>query len=221
MLEEWYWILFNAILFDNRLSDKQKLLSSFMSSLCSERWYCWATNKQIWDKLWVSPETISVNLSKLEKNWYIHIEIENWFDRKIYLGGVLKILKGGLEKSKEYNNINNIYITEFEKLLEKLTEEEKQKFNNELSIIQKMFKMWYKIKNTKQEIFESIERPKKMMSRFIPRNEMWKLDWNKAKWHIEDRYSYWKNPPKWKKPPTNCESNITNWMKNSTKPYKK
>jgi len=53
----------------------------------------------------------------------------------------LKNLKGGLEKSKEYNNINNIYITEFEKLLEKLTEEEKQKFNNELSIIQKMFKM--------------------------------------------------------------------------------
>jgi hypothetical protein len=117
--------MLNEILFDNRLSDKQKLLFCYVSSLCAEKWYCWATNKYIWDNLNATANTISTNLSKLNELWYINISIENWFDRKIKLlgviknqqGGCWKINRGGIEKSIHNNTSiilqdnNNINIT--------------------------------------------------------------------------------------------------------------
>lgn len=78
MIENWYWIMPNSILFNEDLKDKEKLLFCFISSLCAREWYCWATNKYIAEQLnnktpktkltWT---TISRYISSLEKYWYI------------------------------------------------------------------------------------------------------------------------------------------------------
>ncbi len=105
----------NNILFDKNLSDKQKLLYCYISSLCAEKWYCWASNKYIWQKLWVNETTISTHINILGKLWYI--EIQEWSNQKRKC--LLKNQNTPFEKSKAepfekskdnniiYNNINN------------------------------------------------------------------------------------------------------------------
>lgn len=115
-MNNWYWIMLNEILFSKELSDKQKLLFCMISSLCAKTGYCWSTNKYIWEKLWVSENTISTNISKLNELWFIYVEIEWWYKRKIQLIGVLEKSRGGigkikggvLEKSKDNIISNNI-----------------------------------------------------------------------------------------------------------------
>lgn len=104
----------NNILFDKNLSDKQKLLYCYISSLCAEKWYCWASNKYIWQKLWVNETTISTHINILGKLWYI--EIQEWSNQKRKC--LLKNQNTPFEKSKAepfekskdnniiYNNIN-------------------------------------------------------------------------------------------------------------------
>jgi len=104
----------NNILFDKELSDKQKLLYCYISSLCAEKWYCWASNKYIWQKLWVNETTISTHINILAKLWYI--EIQQWSNQKRKC--LLKNQNEPFEKSKAepfekskdnniiYNNIN-------------------------------------------------------------------------------------------------------------------
>lgn len=104
----------NNILFDKELSDKQKLLYCYISSLCAEKWYCWASNKYIWQKLWVNETTISTHINILAKLWYI--EIQQWSNQKRKC--LLKNQNEPFEKSKTepfekskdnniiYNNIN-------------------------------------------------------------------------------------------------------------------
>lgn len=74
MLEKWYWILPNSILYNLELTDKQKLLFVCISSLCAERWYCFAWNDWFVSK-WFSKnwETITRNLKEIEKLWFIKI----------------------------------------------------------------------------------------------------------------------------------------------------
>ena len=86
----------NNILFDKELSDKQKLLYCYISSLCAEKWYCWASNKYIWQKLWVNETTISTHINILAKLWYI--EIQQWSNQKRKC--LLKNQNEPFEKSK-------------------------------------------------------------------------------------------------------------------------
>lgn len=208
---EWYWILFNDILFDKSLTDKQKLLSAYINSLCSETWFTKKTNKEIWDRFGVVPETISVNLSILQKKWIIHIEIQDLYDRTIYIGWYMKNLKGVLEKSKDTYNINIYNITEFDNY-----EENKEIHRNELYIIQKWMDLW--IWFYKHELEKWCIRVKDMLSEFIPRREDWKIDWNIAKSYTNARYDYWENPPKGKKKPTNFKTSLRNNIEMRSRP---
>lgn len=109
MLDKWYWIMPNVVLFDTELTDKQKLLFCLISSLCAKEWFCWATNEDLWKRLWANKLTISRNLSKLQDKWLITIEVENRNSRKIRID---KNIKGDWQKSIGGidKNINPLYI---------------------------------------------------------------------------------------------------------------
>lgn len=119
MLDKWYWILPNKVLFDKELTDKQKLLFCLISSLCAEKGFCWATNEYIWNLLDAHKITISKNITTLQDKWLITIEkdAEKW--RKITLsenakGGKQKCLGGISENANPYiyMNITNEYISQ-------------------------------------------------------------------------------------------------------------
>ena len=112
MLEQWYWIMPNLVLFSKDLTDKQKLLFCLISSLCAEKWFCRATNEYLWEVLWVKEWTISTSISKLKSVGFIDYTIENNNKRKISLVknnmGVCEISQGGVcEKSQHINTIYN------------------------------------------------------------------------------------------------------------------
>ena len=111
MLDKWYWIMPNKVLFDNELTDKQKLLFCLISSLCAKEWFCWATNDYLWGKLWANKLTISRNIAVLEGKWLIYTDIisEQWNKRKM---GIVKNDNTYWQKSIEGidKNINSLYI---------------------------------------------------------------------------------------------------------------
>lgn len=116
ILSEGYGIMPNKVLFDKNLTDKQKLLYCLISSLCAEKWYCWASNEYLWELLGVKEWSISSNISKLKKLWFIDYELKNKNTRKIYLTspivknhiGVCEKSQGGVcEKSQHNNTIYN------------------------------------------------------------------------------------------------------------------
>lgn len=111
MLDKWYWIMPNIVLFDKELTDKQKLLFCLISSLCAKEWFCWATNEYLWEKLWANKLTISRNIAVLEEKWLIYIDIipEQWNKRKM---GIVKNDNTYWQKSIEGidENINSLYI---------------------------------------------------------------------------------------------------------------
>lgn len=126
ILQNGFCMIPNVVLYDNELSDKQKLLYWTISSLCAEKWYCRASNDYIWELLWVNKWTISKNISELEKRWYINITLDSNYKRYIELnsivenhndcqksqGGLWKITRGDSQKSQDINisdkyNINN------------------------------------------------------------------------------------------------------------------
>jgi len=87
MIWKWYWIMPNKILFAKDLSDKQKILYVVISSLCAEKWHCWASNKYIWEKIWWSETRISKQISDMAKKWYIKVVVNryDWNSRAIEL----------------------------------------------------------------------------------------------------------------------------------------
>ena len=109
MLEQWYWIMPNLVLFSKDLTDKQKLLFCLISSLCAEKWFCRATNEYIWELLNADQRTIRRNVSELETKWYITTEIETNNKRKITLDknvlGVGQKCPGGVGQKCPHNNI--------------------------------------------------------------------------------------------------------------------
>ena len=96
MLEQWYWVMPNVVLFNNELTDKQKLLYCLISSLCAEKWYCRATNEHLWELLNASKFTISKNVAVLVEKWFIFLEVNQNYQRKLTL---VKNDKGGIVKN--------------------------------------------------------------------------------------------------------------------------
>ena len=107
MLGKWYGIMPNKVLLSNDLTDKQKILFCAISSLCAEKWFCWASNEYLWDFLWCHKITISKNIARLQELWFIEVEILDNHDRKIRISesanevsddanGVSADAKGGL-----------------------------------------------------------------------------------------------------------------------------
>ena len=144
ILQNGFCMIPNVVLYDNELSDKQKLLYWTISSLCAEKWYCWASNDYIWELLWVNKWTISKNISELEKKWYINISLDNNCKRYIELnsvvenhnaceksqGGLWKITRGGCEKSQDINIIDKNKIN----IINNNTEQSSENQNNSYPI---------------------------------------------------------------------------------------
>ena len=90
ILQNGFCMIPNVVLYDNELSDKQKLLYWTISSLCAEKWYCWASNDYIWELLNADKRTISRNIAVLSEKWYIHITLDNNYKRYIELNSVVE-----------------------------------------------------------------------------------------------------------------------------------
>lgn len=139
IISQWYWMIPNSVLFDEGLTDKQKLLFCLISSLCAEKWFCWATNDYLWQLLNVCRSTISKNISILHERWLIKAEIEDKFRRKITLvkndKPLVKNDKGDSKKSeggdskKSEDNITSNNITK-EKEISSKEEIEKLSYGN-------------------------------------------------------------------------------------------
>lgn len=110
MLEQGYWLIPNAVLYSTEISDKQKLLFCVISSLCAEKWFCWATNEYLSQMLDVHKMTISKNISDLKEKGFINVEIDK-DGRKITLS---ENAYGGLAKTLTpyiLTNITNEYYS--------------------------------------------------------------------------------------------------------------
>ena len=207
ILSKWFCMIPNIVLYDNDLTDKQKLLYWTISSLCAEKWYCRASNEYIWDLLWVNKWTISKNIAILEQKWYIHLSLDNNYKRYIelnslveqgdsqnWLGGVVKNHKGGCEKSQYINIIdknNNIIInnnTEFWENSEFLENKNSLSINN-LDLKEKEKNSAKKEKEITVEINNLLEQIKNTC------NELW-VAYDKTKdrmfaKHILTAKEYW------------------------------
>ena len=114
----YYAIIPASVRYNKNLNANAKLLYGEITALCNQQGYCWATNKYFAELYSVSETSISLWIKKLIDNNYIESNIEKNFNRKIYLKGVLRKVKGGIKKSSKgvlrkvkhnntYNNINN------------------------------------------------------------------------------------------------------------------
>lgn len=142
LMSEWYWIMANVVLFDNRLTDKQKLLYCLISSLCAEKWYCRASNKYLWEKLWVKEWTISQWVKALIDYWYVESDINKskWNERHITISNVInqntyceKSQEGYCENSQ--HNITTINTTNENSFLKKEQQSWNQNINELISQI--------------------------------------------------------------------------------------
>ena len=208
ILQNGFCMIPNIILYDNDLSDKQKLLYWTISSLCAEKWYCWASNDYIWELLWVNKWTISKNIAVLEQKWYIHITLDNNYKRYIELnsivennnscdnsqGGLWKITRGDSQKSQDINindKDNNIIInnnTELQDNSELLENNNSLSINN-LDLKEKEKSCAKKEKEITVEINNLLEKIKNTC------NELW-VAYDKTKdrmfaKHILTAKEYW------------------------------
>lgn len=127
MLEQWYWVMPNVVLFNNELTDKQKLLYCLISSLCAEKWYCRATNEHLWELLNASKFTISKNVAVLVEKWFIFLEVNQNYQRKLTLvkndkGDSQKWQGGDSQKWQDNITSNNNTIKNKENKKEKFLE---------------------------------------------------------------------------------------------------
>lgn len=124
MLEQGYWVMPNVVLFSNELTDKQKLLYCLISSLCAEKWYCRATNEHLWELLNASKFTISKNVAVLVEKWFICLEVNQNYQRKLTLvkndkGDSQKWQGGDSQKWQDNITSNNNTIKNKENLKRK------------------------------------------------------------------------------------------------------
>lgn len=85
-----FGVIPNAILYDKRLKNGEKILYTFISSLSNKSGYCFASNAYLSEAVGVTKNTIKIYLKKLEELNYINRAYKNGaeddnVERKIYL----------------------------------------------------------------------------------------------------------------------------------------
>ena len=85
-----FGVIPNAILYDKRLKNGEKILYTFISSLSNKSGYCYASNAYLSEVVGVTKNTIKIYLKKLEELNYINRAYNNGaeddnVERKIYL----------------------------------------------------------------------------------------------------------------------------------------
>lgn len=112
----WVAVIPSAILFNNELTDKDKLVYAVISNLTHDKGFCWASNRYIAESLNCTPVTISRSISRLNNLGVIRCSLTKDIkgtQRKIYLAlafsqsGLIKNDKGVEPKSNTNNIINN------------------------------------------------------------------------------------------------------------------
>lgn len=115
-LNNWVAVIPSTILYNNKLSDKDKLVFAVISNLTHEKGYCWASNRYISELLGCSPLTISRSVSHLNLLGIVRNELlkdDHGTNRKIYIN-MSYINKGFVKNDKpsnqkrSANNITNI-----------------------------------------------------------------------------------------------------------------
>ena len=109
MLEKGYGIMPNKILFDKELSSTSKLIFVYISSLCAQEGYCWATNEHIAVKFGISARVVSRSVKQLEK----YIYIKNPYNEKRLIHIDKNVQAGrqkrrtSLDRNVQHNSIKN------------------------------------------------------------------------------------------------------------------
>jgi hypothetical protein len=138
VLSAGWCLLPKKILFDAKLTDKQKLLYAFISSYTSERGYCWASNAYLAQKFDCTEKWVSTCINQIKRRGYFKVLLirdgitDEVKQRRIYLatptpgdvftpspslqGGVSHKKRGGTPQKQEYNK---------ERILKKEEEETK------------------------------------------------------------------------------------------------
>lgn len=158
----YFAILPANVRYDKELTDKAKLLYAEITSLSNKMGYCFASNKYFADLYNCTTRSIQNAISKLQEKGYVFTEIENNYERKIYISSSVNYEKnilnryeknfvGGYEKNFSNNNINinmidrlfnyilnnkNDFPTEFKNVdfieIDKLLERYEMKYNSEV-----------------------------------------------------------------------------------------
>ena len=100
----------DAVLQDRRLNHTQILLYGVIMSLAKKEWYCRASNRTLWDMLWIWIWMVQNSIKRLKEEWYISVEIETNNKRKIKVCEIsqgCEISRGGMW------NITPKYINEY------------------------------------------------------------------------------------------------------------
>lgn len=149
----YYAIIPASVRYNKNLNANAKLLYGEITALCNQQGYCWATNKYFAELYSVSETSISLWIKKLIDNNYIESDIEKNFNRKIYLKGVLRKVKGGIKKSSKgvlrkvkHNNTSNNINNNTSNILSKSKDlqEIEKKSNNEINPIIDIFYQYSK-----------------------------------------------------------------------------
>lgn len=109
MLDQGYGIMPNVVLFDKDLSSTSKLVFVYISSLCAQQGYCWASNEHIASKFGISTSAVSRAIKQLSA--YLDIENPKNERRVIRLGinaqPVTQKRRSSLGKNASHNSIKN------------------------------------------------------------------------------------------------------------------
>ena len=87
-----------AVLLNDTITDKAKILYSEISALCNKKGYCWATNKDFAEQYKCTIQYIIKLIKSLENNNHIKVERTS-NSRKIYINNLDKRKKTSACKS--------------------------------------------------------------------------------------------------------------------------
>ena len=99
-----------AVLLNDTITDKAKILYSEISALCNKKGYCWATNKDFAEQYKCTIQYIIKLIKSLENNNHIKVERTS-NSRKIYINNLDKRKKTSAYSEKNViGGLNNLFF---------------------------------------------------------------------------------------------------------------
>lgn len=206
ILQNWFCMIPNVVLYDNELSDKQKLLYWVISSLCAEKWYCWASNKFLWELLNVKEWTISNTIKALIDKWYINSNVNKDKGNERHLSLSCEISQEGIvknhnrycEKSQHINiidkyNENNsteVFFTVSDEQLIKHSNASRKDWKGGLTYSEKDIEKYWQDMILDFDRYYSEPNSKWKQKRQLQKT--WSLSWRLATWKKNNEKRYGK-----------------------------
>lgn len=99
-----------AVRYDNKLTDKAKILYGTITAYCDKKGYCWATNKDFAEQYKCTIQYIIKLIKSLENNNHIKVERTS-NSRKIYINNLDKWKKTSAYSDKNViGELNNLFF---------------------------------------------------------------------------------------------------------------